>query len=326
MFHRSLRTAALPFFAALALAACSGSDESAQSGGSTPEATVMTSAALLKSGDFNRFWKHGLPPADYATLRADWTRRQQAEPPVTADDRARFAAALQQVTGPDAENTLYAMLGPKLTALELQYKDQLPMLISVGNALAKNAVAQSSALGATQKTQIAAAVDVLAPWAQQAPWFDQAKAKQGVGIVVSSARKLALTSPDQVRSMDFDTTMGKYSIGFAGLKQLLANYGLAMDDTLDSVKASQLERSDGHARVKIDYALLGKPLSTEMKLVQLDGRWYSEEMLNNVRQSHQQLVEPASLPTAAPAAAASASAPAGAIGLPPAAASPPVKD
>lgn len=324
MFHRSLRTVALPFLAALALAACSGADESAQSGGSTPEAAVKTSAALLKSGDFNHFWKHGLPPADYATLRTDWTRRQQAEPPITADDRARFASALQQLTGPDAENTLYAMLGPKLTALELQYKDQLPMLISVGNALAKNAVARSSTLGGTQKTQIAAAVDVLAPWAQQAPWFDQAKAKQGVDIVVTSARKLALTSPDQVRSMDFDTTMGKYSIGFAGLKQLLANYGLSLDDTLDSVKASQLESSSGHARVKIDYTLLGKPLSTEMKLVQLDGRWYSEEMLNNVRQSHQQLVEPATLPTAAPAPAASA--PSSAIGLPAAAASTPVKD
>lgn len=313
---RSYRALLLPACLALALAACSGSDDGSQPGGSTPEAAVKTSVDLIRKGDFNGFWKHGLPPADYTTLRADWMRRQQAEPPVTAEDRARFAAAVQQVTGPDAENTLYATAQPKLAALEAQYKDQLPVMISVGEALAKNAVAQSKNLGDTQKAQVTAVLDVVAPWAQKAPWFDQAKAKQSVGIAVTTARKLDLKSLDQFRTMDFDATMTKYAIGYGGIKQVLDNYGLSLDDTLDSVKASQIDSADGHARVKIDYTLLGKPLSTETKLVQVDGRWYSEDMLNNVRNAHKQQAQPMAAlgtlpasPAVIPAGAATAATP-----------------
>lgn len=301
----SFRAVLLPVCAAFVLAACSGSDDGSKPGGSTPEAAVKTSVELLKTGNFNGFWKHGLPPADYATLRADWALRQRAEPPVTAEDRARFTAATQQLTAPDAESTLYATVQPKLAALESQYKDQLTVLISVGQALAKNAVAQNKSLAATQKTQVSAVLDVLAPWAQQAPWFDQAKAKQSVAIAVATARKLDLKSLDQVRTMDFDTTMTKYATGYTGLKQLLANYGLSLDDALASVKATPIDSSGGHARVKIDYTLLGKPLSSEMKLVQVDDRWYSEDLLNNVREAHTHPLGPAAAPgpsAAAPAA------------------------
>jgi hypothetical protein len=173
------------------------------------------------------------------------------------------------------------------------------VLISVGEALART-VAQKQEPEPEQKTQANAALDVLGPWAQQAPWFDQAKAKQAVNIAVTTARKLDLKSPDQLRAMDFDTTMSKYSIGFVGAKQLLVIYGLSVDDTLDSVKVTPIDSSNGHARVKIDYTLLGKPLSTESKLVQQDGRWYSEDMLNNVREAHKQLSEQPAAPPAAP--------------------------
>lgn len=332
---RSFRAALLPFLAALALAGCHGSDDGTQPGGSTPEAAIKTSVDLIKAGNFNGFWKHGLPPADYATLKADWAQRQQSEPPVTAEDRARFTMAVQQLTGPDAETTLYATLQPKLAAMEKQYKDQVPVLVSVGQALAKNAVAQNKNLDATQKTQVTAMLDVLTPWAQKTPWFDQSKAKQGVNIAVTTARKLDLKSPDQVRTMDFESTMNEYAIGYAGLKQLLANYGLSVDDTLDSVKTSEIDSSGGHARVKIDYTLLGKPLSSETKLEQVDGRWYSEAMLNNVRNSHKQLTQPsAPAPAASSAAtppitglpAGAATAPAAPASAPAAAASAAVKD
>jgi len=306
----TLSSTLLPLFIALVLTACHGKDDASQPGSSTPEGAVQASVELLKAGDFNGLWKHALPPADYATMRADWHQLVQNPQPVTAEDRARFNQALQELTAPDAENKLYAELQPKLTTMEQQYKDQLPVLVSVGEALLKNGVAQNKTLTVEQKTQANAVLDVLTPWAQQTPWFDQAKAKQAVGIAVTTARKLDLKSPEQVRTMDFDTTMAKYSVGFAGAKQLLGIYGLSVDDTLNSIKVTPIDNSNGHARVKIDYTLLGKPLSTESKLVQQDGRWYSEDMLNNVRESHRQLTEQRSHP------AGSASAPAAASSVP----------
>lgn len=301
-----LRHALLALSAVLLLGACHGKDDPSQPGGSSPVAAVQSSIDLLKAGDINGLWKHALPPADYANLRADWSRHAQDKRPITAEDRAKFSQAMQQLTEPDAENKLYAQLQPKLAAMEQQYKDQLPVLISVGEALAKSAVSQNKELTPTQKSQVNDALDVITPWAQKTPWFDQAKAKQAISVAVTTARKLDLKSPEQLRAMDFDAVMDKYSIGYAGLKQLLAIYGLSVDDTLDSVKLSEVSSSDGHAVVKIDYTLLGKPLSTESKLVKEDGRWYSEDMLNNVRKSHQQLSQPTVAQTPVPSAAGSA--------------------
>lgn len=278
----------LPLLAALVLAACHG-NEATQAGGSTPEAAVQGSITLLKAGDFDGFWKHALPPADYATLRADWRLHNTNSPRVSAKEQARFDASVQQLTGPDAENKLYAEVQPKLDQMQQQYKDQLPVLVAMGGAYLKNGVAQNQTLDAEQKAEAAQLLDVLTPWAQKAPWFDQAKAKQTIGILVATARKLDLKSPEQLRTMDFDAAMAKYAVGYAGLKQVLAIYGLSVDDALDSAKLSTVSNQNGHAVVKIDYTLLGKPLSAETDLVQQDGRWYSASLIANVRRAHEQL-------------------------------------
>jgi hypothetical protein len=288
-----LRTALLPLLATLLLGACHGKNEP---GGSSPQAALQGSIDLLKAGDFNGLWRHALPPADYATLRADWTRHQQEQPPVNAEDRAAFSRKLQQLTGPDADNKLYAELQPRLAAMQQQYADQLPVLISVGAAMAKSGIEQSKTLTDAQKSEATGVLDVLAPWARQSAWFDPNRARQAIGIAVATARKLDLKSPEQLRTMDFDTAMAEYSTGFAGVKQLLAVYGLSLDDTLQSVKLTPVSNSDGHAVVKIDYTLLGKPLSAESKLVERDGRWYSEDMLSAAREAHRQEGQSATAP------------------------------
>ncbi len=285
----SLRYALLPLFAALLVSACQGKDDASKAGGSTPEAALQASIDLVKAGDFNGLWKHALPPADYANMRADWGRHLQQPEPISAEDRAKFDETMHKLTEPDAETKLYAELQPKLAAMEQKYKDQLPVLISVGQAVVKSGIAQNQTLGVTQKAQADSVIDVLAPWAQQTPWFDQAKAKQAVGVAVATARKLDLKSPEQLRTMDFDTAMAKYATGYAGLKQLVAIYGLSVDDTLNSIKLTPVSNANGHAVVKVDYTLLGKPLSTESKLVQQDGRWYSEDVLESARKSHREL-------------------------------------
>jgi hypothetical protein len=76
--------------AMVALVACHNKEEasSATPGGDTPEAAMEQSVTLIKNGDFDGFWKHALPPADYANLRADWTHANPNQRPITDDDRA----------------------------------------------------------------------------------------------------------------------------------------------------------------------------------------------------------------------------------------------
>lgn len=295
----------LSIAAAFALAACHDKDkQEATSGGETPEAAVQQSVALIKSGDFAGFWKHALPPADYTTFRQDWARPDPDREPLTDQQRAEFTKNYADWTAPGAEDKQYAELKPKLTQLSQQYRDQLPVMVGIVQQIAKTGIEQDKNMTASQKSQMGAVVDTLAPWVQEAPWFDQDKAKQAIAITVDTARKLDLKSADQMRTMDFDTSMQKYATGYQGVKQVLNLYGLSIDQTLDSVKLTTLENANGHARVKIDYVLLGKPLSSESELIQQDGRWYSQDLIQNARDMHARLIQPAA-PASAPAPAAS---------------------
>jgi hypothetical protein len=289
--------------AMLALVAChKKEDNAATPGGDTPEAAVQQSVSLIKAGDFDGFWKHTLPPADYANLRNDWKLPHPDQRELTDQDRANFTQAVQQLTAPNAENTLYDQIKPKLAQMEAQYHDQLPVMIGIGQAIVSTGIAQNKTMTESQKQQARDVLNALLPWAQQTPWFDQDKAKQSVGVIVATARKLDLKSADQVQHMDFDTAMKNYSVAFGGLKQLLGIYGLSVDDTLNSVKVTTIGMDHGQAHVKIDYTLLGKPLSADSQLVLVDGRWYSQDLINSARAEHEQLLHP-------PAPASSASTP-----------------
>ncbi|WP_329741760.1 hypothetical protein [Dyella sp. A6] len=318
----SLHRVLLPVAAALALAACHHENPANRSGGSTPEAMVQESAQLIKEGNFAGFWKHALPPADYASMRADWKQLSKEQPPMSPDEQARFMQTVKQLTAPGAKAKLYAEIQPKLTRLETQYKDQVPVAVGIGQAIASTAIAQAKSLTDAEKKEASDVLSALLPWAQKAPWFDQTKAQQAVGVVVTTARKLDLKSPNELRTLDFDAAMAKYAQVFDGLKQALAIYGLSVDDVLDSAKATTESMDHGHAHVQINYTLLGKSLTLDTHMMLDNGRWYDQTLVDEVRQAHQQLLAreaaakaaatPAPAGSAAPAPTASAAKPASA--------------
>ncbi|MCX7512651.1 hypothetical protein [Frateuria sp. STR12] len=284
----------LLLLAVLGMVACDSREGTpAASGGDTPEAAVRQSIALIRAGDFAGFWEHALPPHDYAMLRDDWGRARAGEAPLSETERARIDDALRQLAAPDAAATLDAQLQPWLADAQARYGDQLPFLVGVGRALASNAISENPRLSDTQKRHATALVEALGPWAQQAPWFDPAKARQAVGMVVATARKLDLKDAASLRTMDFDQAMHRYTITFAGLEQLLALYGLPLDQALASARVVPLDYHPPYARVRIEYQLLGKPLSMESTLVQQSGRWYDQDLLEGVRLAHQRLSDPA---------------------------------
>ncbi|MGN2253993.1 hypothetical protein ACFWZ4_11485 [Frateuria sp. GZRe12] len=290
----------LPCLALTALAACQSSEHTATYAASqSPEAAVQQSIALVRAGDFAGFWQHALPPHDYAMLREDWGQARVGEAPLTEAERARIDTALEQLAAPDAAATLDDRLQPWLADVQARYGDQLPLLVGIGRALAGKAIEEDARLSDTQKHHAVALVNALGPWAQQAPWFDPARARQAVGVVVATARELDLRDAQSLRAMDFDQAMRSYAIGFHGLERMLALYGLPLDEALASARVVPLEYHPPYARVRIEYQLVGTPLSMESTLVQQNGRWYDQDLLESVRQAHRSLAAPAASGTVA---------------------------
>lgn len=278
-------------------------------GGGSPEDAMRDSLELIRDGKFDMFWQHALPPADFAALKADWPRRNVAEEPINDDDRAKFENGVKRLTEADAEKKLYADLRPTLVRFDREYKDQMPLVTGVAQSMALTAIDQAKDLTIPQKRQLREAVDVIAPWAQGVPWGDQDKAKQAIAILVDTARKAHLTTPEALHAMDFNQSMAAYSAMWLGFKNLFNVYGLSLDKSFDSVSIDTLENTGGTAHVKITYTLLDKPIQTDATLVLLDGRWYDSDLLQSVRNQHVKLNPPPPPPASAPAPATSASAP-----------------
>lgn len=269
-------------------------------GGGSPEDATRESLELIRDGKFDMFWKHALPPADFANLRADWPRRNEAEAPMDPDDRAKFEAGVKRLTDPDAEKKLFADLRPTLVRFDRDYKDQMPLISGVGQSMALTAIDQAKDLTVPQKRQLREAVNVIAPWTQTVAWGDQAHAKEAIGVLVDTARKAGLSTPDALHQMNFEQSMVTWSTAWLGFKRLLDVYGLSVDKSFDSISIDTLENSGGSAHVTITYTLLDKPIQTDATLVLLDGRWYDSDLLQRVRDDHARLAKPAPS-TSAPA-------------------------
>lgn len=291
--HRSVLRIALVLLVVL-LAACNKQKEAPGTpGGGSPEDATRESLALLRDGKFDLFWKHALPPADFAALRADWPRLDATPPPVEPDDKAKFEAGVKRLTEPEAEKKLFAELRPTLVRFDRDYKDQMPLVAGIGQSMALTAIDQAKDLTLSQKRQLREAVNVVGPWASTVPWGDQAKAKEAIAIVVDTARKAGLSTPEALHAMNFEQSMATWSTAWLGFKRLLDVYGLSIDKSFDSVSIDTIESSDGSAHVKITYTLLDKPIQTDATLVLLDGRWYDSDLLQRVRDAHARLAPPA---------------------------------
>jgi hypothetical protein len=275
-------------------------------GGGSPEDAMRDSLDLIRDGKFDMFWQHALPPADFAALKADWPRRNTAEEPINDDDRAKFENGVKRLTEPDAEKKLYADVRPALIHFDKEYKEQMPLISGVAQSMALTAIDQATDLTIPQKRQLREAVNAIAPWTQTVPWGDQDKAKQAIAVLVDTARKAHLSTPDALHGMDFNQSMATYSALWLGFKNLFNVYGLSLDKSFESVSIDTLENTGGTAHVKITYTLLDKPIQTDATLVLLDGRWYDSDLLQSVRNQHVKLNPPPAPASSAPAPAESA--------------------
>lgn len=280
--------------ACLALAGCHR-DRAELSGGATPKAAIQQSIALIRAGHFADFVQQALPPADYARLREDWRRDPAGEQLFSNSVRDRANRVLQALAAPGAPTRLNAELLPRLAAAQDKFGDQVLVIVGVGQALLDKRIAASTSLTAEQKQHVQDILAALAPWVRKTGWFDADKARQAIASAAATTRALKLTRVEQLQSADFDAAMHTYARVFAGTEQLLSIYGLSIDDALVSTRVMLLPGAGNEphrARVRIAYTLAGKPLSAQINMIELDGRWYSQALVNAARAQHARLSTP----------------------------------
>ncbi len=272
---------------------------------STPDGAVSAAVKALRDNNVAALLEITLPPGELAKLKADWGKERNQEP-VTAEERAQFAETMTKLTAPDAEAKLYAEIEPKLKEFDQKSAQQMPMMIAMGQGFAQSTIQQSKDLTDAQKQQLQALLDAVAKWAQTTKFTDPALVKSAIAAICKTARELNLKSADEARALTYDQAMQKAGIVIAGLKQVLAVYGLQLDKALDSMKAETLASAGDSAKVKVTYTAFDQPFTTESDMVRVDGRWYSKQAVEQWNKHQQELAATPSANADAQAAPASA--------------------
>ena len=248
---------------------------------SDPAKAVESFAAKLKENNVLEAVQLAVPPAKLDEIRTQWKDKMAKEEP-SEEERAEFAANIAKYTAPNAEEALYAELEPLLVKFETEMAAQMPMMVGMGQGFAMQSIQANAELTEAQKQQATEVVGAVAGWLQTVKFADRDLAKKGIGIAVKTARALDVKTIDDVRALDFDHAMGKAGIAFGGLKDILALYGFDINQSLSSTKASVVSKADGTAKVSVGYSLLGKSLTTETDMIEVDGRWYGKDTIEEL--------------------------------------------
>ena len=297
------RYTALAFagLAAFALVACQKEEAAGESPAATAKATSAPDKAIeeiadkLKDGDVLAVLQMSVPPKHYEKMKADYLAKSKADP-ITEEDRVEFATMMAKLTAADAETALFTEAEPELAKFETEMAAQMPMMIGMGQGFAMQAIQANEKLTEAQKKQVGDVVGAVAAWMQGVKLADRELAKQAIAKTVATARALDIKTLDDARALDFEAAMAKGGVAFNGVKDVLEVYGLKLDETFDSVKTQVVSQEGDNAKVKVDYQIFGQPLSFETDMVQIDGRWYGKD---TVEQLEKELNKPAEIATPA---------------------------
>jgi len=265
----------------LALAGCQSepqqaADEKTLSADSPADAATRI-ARDLKDNNLLGAVQAAVPPAHFEKLKLEYEQGRQE--PASDEDRASFAENMAKLTAPDAEQALMAELEPVLQKFEAEMAAQMPLMIGMGRAFSQQWLQESKELSDEQKKQAGDLLDAIAKWLQEVKFTDRELARQAIGKAVSTARALQLKTIDDLQALSFEQAMAKGGIAFAGIKDILALYGMKVDEALGSVSASVLAQEGDSAKISMQYRLFGQPLQVETDMVRRDGRWYGKDSL-----------------------------------------------
>ncbi|MDE2258206.1 MAG: hypothetical protein KGK05_10630 [Xanthomonadaceae bacterium] len=261
----------------------------------TPDAAIAASIKALRDNNVAALVDNALPVPEVAKLKADWNKDLNAEP-ITDEDRKEFSERMATLTAPDAEAKMYAQIQPKLAEFDKQSAQQMPMMIAMGQGFAKSAIAQNKDLSDAQKKQAEDLLDATAQWAQTTKFTDPVLVKAAIAQICKTARALNLKSADEARALSYEQAMQKAGVVLAGVKAVLAVYGLNVDQALDSVKLDPVAANGDAATVKLTYTAFGKPFTTEAQMVRVDGRWYGKHAIDQWHKHEAEIASAAAKP------------------------------
>lgn len=237
-------------------------------------------AADLKTDNLLAALQAAVPPVVLDEMKAEY-EKSRAKVPSEAE-RVEFADNMAKLTADSAEATLMAELEPMLVKYETEMAAQLPMFVAMGNGYAQQWLKEDKTMSEDQKKQITQMIDGVGKWLGSVNFADRKLAADAISRIVAGARALQLKTIEEAKALTFEQAAGKASIISATVKDVLALYGLKINDALGSVQASVVSEQADAARISVEYKFFDQPQKVETDMVRQQGRWYGKDTLAKI--------------------------------------------
>ncbi len=236
-----------------------------------PALQIRDLARVLRSNDLAGLVNALVPPSQYQVMRQAYELHRLQ--PITPEERNKFSEGIAKLIDANAVDKFMLEIEPKL--VEARPKAPAALLIGMG-ALQMALASDDSELTAEQRAALQSAMPGIQKWAAETDFLSSISMRQAISLFADAARNTGVHSIDELKMLSFEQALVKAGTMLAASKQALYIYGLDVNAIADSLQVQVLKQEGQTARVRTTVTIFNAPISSEMDLVLLEGRWYSK--------------------------------------------------
>lgn len=246
--------------------------------GTEPASAVRQLTRRLHENDLAGYARASVTPAQYAQLEAAWSRGDSRWPLTDLPLGEKLPGFLATLSAKDADKQLQQVF-------KAQIAGQATGMRQAAHALGLFGVQYLSSqpdYSPEQRTHYVQLVTALSDWAEAAPLSDPKLAQAAVTTLTGAARTVGLNSDAEFQAAGMTGSLQKLGPMLKAVKQVLASYGLPLDESLEQLRTGLVAEQGDHATVRVHYAVAGKELDIQVALERREGHWYLAQTLADV--------------------------------------------
>ena len=236
-----------------------------------PALQIRDLARVLRNNDLAGLVSALVPPSQYQLMRQAYELHRLQ--PITPAERTKFSEGIAKLIDANAVDKFMLEIEPKL--VEARPKAPAALLIGMG-ALQMALASDDSDLTAEQRAALQSVMPGIQKWAAETDFLSSTSMRQAISLLSDAARNTGVRNIDELKMLSFEQALSKAGTMLSASKQALYIYGLNVNAIADSLQVQVLKQQGQTARVRTTITVFNAPISSEMDLVLLEGRWYSK--------------------------------------------------
>jgi len=243
-----------------------------------PANAVRQLARYLHDDDLAGYARAAVPAAQYAGLETAWAQGHSRWPLTELPLHEKLPVLLATLSANDAPVQLQR-------AFKAQIAGQAASVRQAAHSLSLFGVQYITHQGdysADERAHYVQLVNALGDWAQAAPLSDPRLAASTIATLTSAARATGLDSDAALQQAGMTGSLQRLGPFARAAKQVLASYGLAVDESTAELRAGLVHQAGDRATVRVQYPLAGSEIDLQVVLERRQGRWYPARTLAEV--------------------------------------------